>query len=131
MTKRDLSQAELDALFTAQRSDVPPPSEAFLARIAADAATASAQMAAPPKPARDTSQGGAGLWAWLSGAFAPSGLVAASLLGLWVGIAPPQSIPDPALLWTSPEDISALQFDAQTDDWYGVLDLETVEWDDG
>lgn len=127
MTKRDFSDGELDALFEAQRADVPSVSEPFLSRIAEDAAAAAGKQTGPTV-AKFARRGPlAALREWTSGLAAPGGLVAAGLLGVWIGVAAPQSVPDPALLWSAPDALSAVQLD----DWYGVQDLENLEWDDG
>jgi hypothetical protein len=128
MTKREMTEAELEALFEAQRDAVPPPSAAFLARIAEDArrAALTAGSAAAASPAAAPRRAGS-VWAWLLPVAAPGGVVAAGLLGLWIGLADPQTIPDPALLWSDADDLSVML----SDDWYGLRDLDSMEWDDG
>lgn len=108
MTKRDLTEAELGALFAAQREAAPPPSEAFLARISAQAAEAAAgagRRAVPPTARRDRR------WSWLAPLLAPAGVVAAGVLGVWIGLTGPQGLPDPALLWAAPAGTTALSDD--------------------
>lgn len=124
-----MTDYELDALFDAQRDAVPPPSEAFLARIAADAAQAAHGNAQPravvPTAPQSALSGG---WGWLLATLAPGGLIAAALTGLWIGLAGPQTLPDPALLWSGGQD----DLSAQAEElWYGLRDLDTMEWDDG
>ncbi len=80
-----LDDAALDLILAGARADAPLPSVALLARIEADAARF--QPAAPVAGRRAARRG------WLSGLGAlagrlalPTGLVAAGLTGLWIGL---------------------------------------------
>lgn len=79
----------LDQLFAQARGRDAVPSDALMGRIAADAV---ANLTGPaPAPAR-----GGGLIATLVGILggwpAVSGLAAATVAGIWIGFAPPQSL---------------------------------------
>ncbi len=79
----------LDQLFAQARERDAVPSDALMARIAADAV---ANLAVPARaPAR---RGGfiATLVGILGGWPAVSGLAAATVAGIWIGFAPPQSL---------------------------------------
>ncbi|ROT95868.1 dihydroorotate dehydrogenase [Histidinibacterium lentulum] len=97
MTERPrdgLADEELDALFSAARSGgAPVPLSAdFVERVVADAA---AERAAS-RPADAVKAGrvpGAGLWAMLGGWAGASGLVAATAVGVWIGVAQPLDLP--------------------------------------
>lgn len=86
MTKPDLTQTELQLLFDAAQ-DVPAPDPAFLHRLEGAAVAA----LRPEAVGRDWT-----LRDLLGGWMGLSGLAAASLVGLWIGIAPPDVLPDPA-----------------------------------
>jgi hypothetical protein len=85
MTERD---DDLDDLFAAARADTLVPSDALMARIAADAASVAA---ARRRPAVRAQRGGllSGLFAALGGWPALGGLAAATVAGFWIGVAPP------------------------------------------
>jgi hypothetical protein len=95
------ADCDLDALFAAARAqgDGMRPSEAFRARVIADAAS---QM-----PRRGTGPVPRGLWAALGGWAGASGLVAATAVGLWIGVVQPVPLPglagDPVELALMPE----------------------------
>ncbi len=128
--KSELTEAELDALFDAQRRAVPAPSADFMARIAADAATAAAQMGAGPKRPS--------LWARISAALdaipaqvtLPGSAVAAGLVGLWIGVAAPQGMPDPALLLSGAAQADSLSL-VLGDTWFAVDAADESLWEDG
>lgn len=85
MTERDRDLDALETLFDAARRDTPP-NEAFLASLAAQATDAAGRNAAP-RPERHVKRR-APLWQrWLP----VSGLTAATLAGLWIGITLPDS----------------------------------------
>lgn len=90
--------ADLDALFEARREmPVDAPSAALVARIMADAATEGAPATVPSvapstTPAPSAATGFSALWAALGGWFGAGGLAAATLTGLWVGIAQPAAL---------------------------------------
>lgn len=79
---------ELDAFFAAGRAAAPEPSADLMARILADAETA-LPRAATPAPRRNRS---AGLLSLLGGWRGFSGLATATLAGLWIGIAMPETV---------------------------------------
>ena len=83
----DPNNEMLDDLFAQARSVAPEPSDALLARVLADAV--------PPAPARQQEPS---LWSRLLDAVggwpAVSGLAAATVAGIWIGIAPPTSVQD-------------------------------------
>lgn len=89
MTMSDPNNKMLDDLFAQVRETQPVPSEALLMRVMADAAHA--QPVAKQIPA--TKQG---FWAQVAEAIGgwPSvgGLVAATVAGVWIGVAPPSSV---------------------------------------
>lgn len=84
----------LDALFAQARKDEARPDDALTARILADADDVQAGFASA-QPARPA---GASLWArlldGLGGWPAVSGLAAATVAGVWIGVAPPASVAD-------------------------------------
>ena len=126
MTKPDLTENELDQLFETARQSVPVPDDAFLARITADAEAFAASAAEPvaaaaPKP---------WLWSQVAGVFGGwggmSGLVAATVAGVWIGIAPPSDLLDPAgLVATSFEDTGSF------DEFLSFSDTAFLELEDG
>ncbi|WP_439154780.1 hypothetical protein [Yoonia sp.] len=77
----------LDDLFAVARMQTPQPGDALMARVLADAAGAPAPQRVVDHP---------GLWAQLCNALggwpAVGGLAAATVAGIWVGVAPPSSI---------------------------------------
>ena len=81
----------LDDLFAQARADTPGPSDDLMARVLADADAVQDGFAAPiPAPEQK------GLWARMvetvGGWPAVSGLAAATVAGVWIGVAPPASI---------------------------------------
>jgi hypothetical protein len=88
MSKRDTDMRDddaLEALFQRARSAPPPVPAALMARVLADA------QAAQPAPAQ-------GIWRVLWHSIGRSaglgGLATATLVGVWIGVAPPERIPD-------------------------------------
>ncbi len=81
----------LDDLFATARAAAPAPSDDLMARVLADAA------AVQPQPATTTAAV-PGLWSRMLDAIggwpAVSGLAAATVAGIWVGVAPPSSVED-------------------------------------
>ena len=125
MTKRELSDQELEALFAASRDQAPPQlSDAALAKITADAARAAQQAARPAPKSRASASA---VLDWLFGALAPSTVVLAGVMGLWIGVSGPQGVPDPALLWSASDALGS-ETDAL---WFDFADLDSVEWEDG
>lgn len=91
--RRDIgSERDLDALFEAARAHSPAPSEAFLARVVADAAAvdaarrqSAAQAAAQPGARRGLRDRLQAIGGWP----ALAGLATATVAGLWIGYAAP------------------------------------------
>ncbi len=85
-----ISDDELDDIFDAARGagDDMPVSDALMARIIADAA---AEMPRPVAMAPKRSLGTA-LFAALGGWTAISGLAAATVAGVWLGVSPPAAL---------------------------------------
>lgn len=84
----------LDDLFAQARAQAPQPDDALMARVLADAAEQSAPVSSPvSSPIHQP-----GFWARLSDALggwpALGGLAAATVAGVWVGIAPPAGVED-------------------------------------
>ncbi|WP_373636722.1 hypothetical protein [Yoonia sp. BS5-3] len=93
MMMTDPKNDMLDDLFAEARAIAPEPSDGLMARVLADAA--GAQVAAPmPAPVPAKSGLFAGLLDLVGGWPSVGGLVAATITGVWVGIAPPASIED-------------------------------------
>lgn len=79
----------LDQLFAQARERDAAPSDALMARITADA------VASVPTPSRAPARRGGFIAAFvgvLGGWTAVSGLAAATVAGIWIGFAPPQSL---------------------------------------
>lgn len=93
MMKRELEDAELEELFGAARRTVPEPDPAFLDTLVQDAARAAEPQSRVPTPRRVslTEQVLAVLGGWTG----MGGLAAATLAGVWIGVAPPNGLPDP------------------------------------
>lgn len=99
MTDQDKDEALLDDLFAKARGMGPMPSDALMTRILHDAATLQPGRAAMPL-ATPSPAGWRALLAVLGGWPAVSGLVAATLAGVWIGAAPPESlVPYTSHLW--------------------------------
>jgi len=88
-----LDEAALEAVFEAARAEAPPPSEALLARIVADAETTAAGRERPARAARPRR---AGLIAAAIGALggwpALAGMVTATAASVWLGFAAPDEL---------------------------------------
>lgn len=105
MAKQDdgLGQmGDLDDLFAAARHAPPPMPKALEAAILQDAADLQQERHAPEGRATGANRRGgrSRLWQQFAAAIggwpAVGGLAMASLTGLWIGIAPPSFLPDPA-----------------------------------
>lgn len=87
--------AMLEALFSESAADQPEPSPELLARILSDAETVQAAALASPLPVPPATPA-PGLWATimagLGGLPGVSGLVTATLAGLWIGYSPPTGL---------------------------------------
>ncbi|SIT85073.1 hypothetical protein SAMN05421849_2244 [Pontibaca methylaminivorans] len=101
----DREMTELDALLRAARQAPADLPEALESRILRDAARVQAGRRSPVavigRPRRQPERR-EGLWSRLHGALggwpALGGLAAASVAGLWIGLAPPSGLPDPVWL---------------------------------
>ena len=90
MAMSDRDEA-LDGLFAQARDLAPSPSDDLIARILADAEAVAAQRRAPVQP----EPGGWRTWLESFGGWpAMGGLAAATVAGLWIGVARPTAIPD-------------------------------------
>lgn len=113
-----MQDSDLDNLLAAARADRPEPSAALMARVIDDADRMQ------PRPAPRIAAPHPGFWAMLTGAFGGSGalagMAAATLAGLWVGVAQPAPVSAlTAALWPA-EAVSVELFP----DVYAVLDPE-------
>jgi hypothetical protein len=88
-----MQDSDLDDLFAAARAAAPPPSSALLARIEADGLRL--QPGPAPRPVRPP-DGLRGLFGRMvlavGGLGGATGLAAATLAGLWIGVAQPQGL---------------------------------------
>jgi len=93
MTMTNLNDDMLDDVFAQARSTQPVPDDGLMARVLADAG----QVQAGFTPTETASQP-AGLWArildTLGGWPAVGSLATATVAGVWIGVAPPQSVSD-------------------------------------
>lgn len=122
MTKRDLKDDELGALFSAARDGVPEPDAAFLARLETDAVDAMQPRV------RQAARGWLGLPSlrlddWLG----LGGLAVATLAGVWIGVAPPEGGLDPAglLMGVTAADL------AEADLWWDAGSARLMILEDG
>ena len=99
MTKPDLSEHELETMFASARRTVPLPDDDFLARLAADAAHFAETTAGPTAPLVTTQ---VPWWSQMRSVFGGwggmGGVIAATIAGVWIGVAPPSDVLDPAAL---------------------------------
>lgn len=107
MTETD---KDLEALFAAARDTRDDMPEGLAARMVADADRIQQDQMAPVAPVRSRP----GLWdqlqTLLGGWAGMGGLVAASAAGVWIGLAPPEFLPDPAgLVFQQEEDLELFQ----------------------
>lgn len=112
MTKRDLTDAELDTLFAAARRGTPEPDPAFLSRLA-DAAEQSVAPQPVPRPAQANVL--VHLRQLLGGWTGLAGLATATVAGFWIGVAPPQGLAETSdllALFASDTGLSETWFDA-------------------
>lgn len=91
MTMTDPKDDDLDTLFAQMQGLAVVPGDALMARVLADAASAQAAGWPVPRPQP-------GLWdrmmAAIGGWPSVGGLAAATVAGLWIGVAPPTSLQD-------------------------------------
>ncbi len=100
MTDDPRDDAALDALFQAERTRRFEPTPDFMARLEADADAALPRSVSHPQPVlRRTS--------WLAGVFTASGLSGATLAGIWLGFAMPESFDAFSLLADSSVELTA------------------------
>lgn len=90
----------LEALFQAERARGMSPTPDFLARLEADADAAISRPVLRPKPAPRRVN-------WLTGLFTASGLSGATLAGLWIGFAMPDSLDTLSLTTESSVELTA------------------------
>ncbi|MCL6283953.1 hypothetical protein M3P21_10465 [Ruegeria sp. 2012CJ41-6] len=107
MTETD---KDLEALFAAARETRDDMPAGLAARMTADADRIQQDHLAPAEPVRSRP----GLWhqvqSLLGGWAGMGGLVAASAAGVWIGLAPPEFLPDPAgLVFQQEEDLELFQ----------------------
>ena len=102
MTEHEKSDEDrlLDTFFDAAKAHTPAPSEAFLARLSADAETA-----VPKTEVKRLQPQNASVFERFKGLFAVSGLSSAAALGLWIGFVAPDIFTTVAPL---SEDVAAL-----------------------
>jgi len=102
MAELDKANQELDDLFAAARETPAALPDQLMMSILADATAArvEAMTAAPVAGQQSQPRNGVGrqLMLAIGGLAGAGGLVAASALGLWIGLAPPSFLPDPAQL---------------------------------
>ncbi|MEM8957922.1 MAG: hypothetical protein AAGC86_08920 [Pseudomonadota bacterium] len=91
----DMDDAELDRHLKAARARPPEPDAAFMARAMADA-QAHQPPAAPARPPAHWAGARARALTWLGGVAMPGGLVAATLVGLWIGVSSGDLVSDQA-----------------------------------
>ncbi|MGD9864338.1 MAG: hypothetical protein AB7S99_14100 [Pseudodonghicola sp.] len=87
----------LDVFFAAARAERNEMPVGLAERMRADAAMVQAGFARPPTPVRPGRGTGllGQLWSTLGGWPALSGLAAACAAGVWLGVSPPNFLPDP------------------------------------
>jgi len=91
MTDERKPDEGLEALFDLARADAAAPSDALLSAIMSDAVAVQAERAAPVTPEKQRS-GWRKLLAALGGWPSVTGLAAATLTGIWIGVSPPEAI---------------------------------------
>ena len=91
-TSKTPDEAFLDAHFDAARHHAATPDEAFLARVAADAADVQASFLQKTERQRPSQQGVRAVLSMLGGWPAAASLTSAAAMGLWLGIAPPNAL---------------------------------------
>ncbi|WP_254655116.1 MULTISPECIES: hypothetical protein [unclassified Sulfitobacter] len=116
MTKRETET--LEAHFEQARATPPQMPAGMMDRLIADA------LAAQPAPALG---GWRGFWRAIGGAPALGGLITATAVGFWIGVAPPSGLPDVATqIITGGDDY--IVADATSLDTY-TSDLTAFGWD--
>ncbi|MEP4197469.1 MAG: hypothetical protein ABJL99_17750 [Aliishimia sp.] len=132
MTKRDFTDDELDALFTAQRQTQVAPSPEFLQQIAQDATRSAGLMRPVMKEPSTWDRLVERAKAALNTGGLSGSVIAAGLTGIWIGVAAPQGVPDPALLWSTEIEADSLDMSSLVGDMWFTLDtVDQSEWEDG
>ncbi len=113
----DPKMTDLDDLFAAGRAETPAPSEALMARIRADGQALQPEAQGLAVAARAPEK--VSFWDMLGGWPALSGVAAAGVAGVWLGIAPPAGIEDIASDMFG--NTASVSFVAEYDDFLGEL----------
>ena len=92
----------MEALFAEARVNPPDPPDELMARVLADARAQQSVIAAPQRSWRL-------LWRGIGGLPGLSGLAAATVVGFWIGVAPPEALPDLAGQMVSGDEAALLQ----------------------
>ena len=109
-----MNNNDLDDLFDAARAETPEVPQALMARVMADAAQAG-----------NGAQTGARWHGWLAalgGARVLGGMVTATCVGFWIGVAPPQGVPDLAGLVLGQDSLELVE--GETDSGLFGWDIE-------
>lgn len=107
----------LDGFFEAARAQPPAPSSDLMARVHGDALAQIERNTRSAPPARSLGQRVMALWpVW-------SGCVPAALTGIWLGMNPPDLLPDP-MLWLDPTSDQVTELSTGFDDWAFDVDEE-------
>lgn len=100
---KDTDDRMLESLFDAARADPPHVPDALLARVIADAQTFQ------PEIARTGWHAWRGRLRAIGGLPALGGLVTATCVGFWLGVAPPEGLPDLAGLVLGQQESTVLE----------------------
>ena len=111
---QEMNDKELDILFDAARAETPQVPQALMARVMADAESV--------KGGAQTFTGWRAWLAALGGAPGLGGLVTATCVGFWIGVAPPEGMPDLAGLVLGQESVELVEGD--TDSGFFGWDIE-------
>lgn len=101
-----MNDKDLDDLFDAARARTPQVPQALMMRVMADAAQAGSGV-----------QKVAGWRGWLialGGAPGLGGLVTATCIGFWIGVAPPQGVPDLAGLVLGQDSVELVEGETES-----------------
>jgi hypothetical protein len=94
MTEKHHDNDGLDVFFDAARKTAPTPDAAFMARILDDAMSVQAELALAKAPVRKREGFVAQLLRGVGGWPALTGLAAATVTGVWIGVNPPAAVSD-------------------------------------